>query len=88
MSTATLEAQSTDAAIRSFTVTFLIRRFDPDVDTEPRWQDFDVEMYATESSSNGTTPASKSIGRSSWIQPRARLLMSWITPITRLPSAE
>ena len=49
MTTATLEAQShRDAAIRSFTVTFLIRRFDPDVDTEPRWQDFDVEMYATD----------------------------------------
>ncbi|HET6673256.1 MAG TPA: succinate dehydrogenase iron-sulfur subunit, partial [Agromyces sp.] len=48
MSTATLEAQSTDAAVRSFTVTFLIRRFDPDVDTEPRWQDFDVEMYPTD----------------------------------------
>ena len=48
MTTATLEAQSTDAAIQSFTVTFLIRRFDPDVDTEPRWQDFDVEMYATD----------------------------------------
>ena len=51
MTTATLEntsAGTADAATRSFTVTFLIRRFDPDVDTEPRWQDFDVEMYATD----------------------------------------
>ena len=50
MSTATLEAAAPTAetAIPSFTVTFLIRRFDPDVDTEPRWQDFDVEMYATD----------------------------------------
>ena len=50
VTTATLEAQSTTEApaIPSFTVTFLIRRFDPDVDTEPRWQDFDVEMYATD----------------------------------------
>ncbi len=41
-----------------------------------------VETYATDGSSNGTTPLSKSLGRSSWIQPRARLLMSWMTPIT------
>ena len=41
MSTATLDqAPAAEAPIQSFTVTFLIRRFDPDVDTEPRWQDF------------------------------------------------
>lgn len=34
--------------IQSFTVTLIIRRFDPDQDDEPRWQDFDVEMYATD----------------------------------------
>jgi succinate dehydrogenase / fumarate reductase iron-sulfur subunit len=48
MTTAMLEAKPADAAVQSFTVTFLIRRFDPDVDTEPRWQDFDVEMHATD----------------------------------------
>jgi succinate dehydrogenase / fumarate reductase iron-sulfur subunit len=49
MSTATLDAAPSDAdAIESFTVTLIIRRFDPDVDDEPRWQDFDVEMFATD----------------------------------------
>ena len=32
----------------TFTATLIIRRFDPDVDTEPRWQDFDVEVYPTD----------------------------------------
>ena len=41
-----------------------------------------VDTYASETSSNITTPLSKSLGRSSWIQPFARLLISWITPIT------
>jgi succinate dehydrogenase / fumarate reductase iron-sulfur subunit len=36
------------AEIPTFTATLIIRRFDPDVDTEPRWQDFDVEVYATD----------------------------------------
>jgi succinate dehydrogenase / fumarate reductase iron-sulfur subunit len=49
MSTATLDAAPSDAnAIESFTVTLIIRRFDPEVDEEPRWQDFDVEMFATD----------------------------------------
>ena len=49
MSTATLEnPPAASAPVQSFTVTFLIRRFDPDVDTEPRWQDFDVELYPTD----------------------------------------
>ncbi|MGO3885748.1 MAG: succinate dehydrogenase iron-sulfur subunit, partial [Mycetocola sp.] len=43
MSTAILDAPTQDDAVQSFTVTFIIRRFDPDVDDEPRWQDFDVE---------------------------------------------
>ncbi len=34
--------------IPTFTATLIIRRFDPDVDDEPRWQDFDVELYATD----------------------------------------
>ncbi len=37
-----------EAPVEAFTVTLIIRRFDPDVDTEPRWQDFDVQMYATD----------------------------------------
>jgi succinate dehydrogenase / fumarate reductase iron-sulfur subunit len=36
------------SAIPTFTATLIIRRFDPDVDTEPRWQDFDVEVYPTD----------------------------------------
>ncbi|KZX21951.1 hypothetical protein ACH61_00932 [Rathayibacter tanaceti] len=48
MSTATLEQPpAAPAAPEAFTVTFIIRRFDPEVDAEPRWQDFDVEMYST-----------------------------------------
>jgi succinate dehydrogenase / fumarate reductase iron-sulfur subunit len=35
-------------ALQPFTVTLIIRRFDPEVDAEPRWQDFDVEMYPTD----------------------------------------
>jgi succinate dehydrogenase / fumarate reductase iron-sulfur subunit len=34
--------------IESFTVTLIIRRFDPENDTEPKWEDFDVEMYGTD----------------------------------------
>ncbi|TAJ50146.1 MAG: succinate dehydrogenase iron-sulfur subunit [Herbiconiux sp.] len=37
-----------EAPIEAFTVTLIIRRFDPDVDDEPRWQDFDVQMFATD----------------------------------------
>jgi succinate dehydrogenase / fumarate reductase iron-sulfur subunit len=36
------------AEIPTFTATLIIRRFDPDVDTEPRWQDFDVELHGTD----------------------------------------
>jgi succinate dehydrogenase / fumarate reductase, iron-sulfur subunit len=36
------------AAIPSFTVTLFIRRFDPEFDEEPRWVDYDVEMYGTD----------------------------------------
>ncbi len=32
----------------SFPVTIIVRRFDPDVDDEPRWQDFDVMMLPTD----------------------------------------
>ena len=49
---ATLEAVdsagSAEAPIQAFTVTLNIRRFDPEKDAEPYWQDFDVELYATD----------------------------------------
>ena len=34
-----------DSGVQSFLVTFNIRRFDPEVDEEPRWVDYDVELY-------------------------------------------
>jgi succinate dehydrogenase / fumarate reductase iron-sulfur subunit len=34
--------------IESFTVTLIVRRFDPENDTEPKWEDFDVEMFGTD----------------------------------------
>ena len=37
-----------DSGVQSFLVTFNIRRFDPEVDEEPRWVDYDVELYATD----------------------------------------
>jgi succinate dehydrogenase / fumarate reductase iron-sulfur subunit len=49
MSTAIVDNASTAASeVPSFTATLIIRRFDPDVDEEPRWQDFDVEVYGTD----------------------------------------
>lgn len=46
MSTAT--AETAEAPIQAFTVTLIIRRFDPEVDDEPRWVDYDVQMYPTD----------------------------------------
>ena len=37
-----------EAPIQAFTVTLIIRRYDPEKDAEPYWQDFDVELYATD----------------------------------------
>ena len=37
-----------DDAPKPFTVTLLVRRFDPEVDEQARWEDFDVEMYPTD----------------------------------------
>lgn len=48
MSTAMATDSSAPAELQAFTVTLLIRRFDPEVDEEPRWQDFDVELYGTD----------------------------------------
>src|SRR5690606_26121246 len=47
--TATLDpAADALPAVEAFTVTLIVRRYDPDVDSEPRWEDFDVEMYSTD----------------------------------------
>ncbi|CAN5206444.1 succinate dehydrogenase iron-sulfur subunit [soil metagenome] len=49
MSNAVLEGKpSVPAEIPSFTATLIIRRFDPDKDAEPYWQDFDVVMYGSD----------------------------------------
>ena len=48
MSTATATPPVVPESIESFTVTLIIRRFNPEVDAEPHWQDFDVEMYPTD----------------------------------------
>jgi succinate dehydrogenase / fumarate reductase, iron-sulfur subunit len=49
MSNAVLESKPVvPEEIPTFTATLIIRRFDPDVDDEPRWQDFDVEVYGTD----------------------------------------
>ncbi|MGB3414457.1 MAG: succinate dehydrogenase iron-sulfur subunit [Microbacteriaceae bacterium] len=31
-----------------YTATIIVRRFDPDKDAEPYWQDFDLQVYATD----------------------------------------
>ena len=36
------------AAVPTFTVTMIVRRFDPEVDEEPRWVDYDLEMHGTD----------------------------------------
>ncbi|MBX3093665.1 MAG: succinate dehydrogenase iron-sulfur subunit [Cryobacterium sp.] len=46
MATAAVDSAPTE--LQAFTVTLIIRRFDPEVDEEPRWQDFDVELYGTD----------------------------------------
>jgi succinate dehydrogenase / fumarate reductase iron-sulfur subunit len=43
-----VEATKEIAAIPSFTVTLMVRRFDPENDDEPKWQDFDVTMFGTD----------------------------------------
>ncbi|TPW77277.1 succinate dehydrogenase iron-sulfur subunit [Schumannella soli] len=41
-------APADEAPIESFTVTLIIRRFDSEFDDEPRWVDYDVELFATD----------------------------------------
>ncbi|QYH37001.1 succinate dehydrogenase iron-sulfur subunit [Salinibacterium sp. M195] len=49
MSTAVADNKPAAAeVIPTFTATLIIRRFDPEVDEEPRWEDFDVELYETD----------------------------------------
>jgi succinate dehydrogenase / fumarate reductase, iron-sulfur subunit len=48
MSTVMENKPSVPETVPTFTATLIIRRFDPDVDDEPRWQDFDVEVYPTD----------------------------------------
>jgi succinate dehydrogenase / fumarate reductase iron-sulfur subunit len=49
MSSAVLEnAPTATDAVPTFTATLIIRRFDPEVDDEPRWQDFDVQVLPTD----------------------------------------
>lgn len=48
MSTATIDQPAVTEDHQTFTVTLSIRRFNPEVDDEPHWQNFDVEMYPSE----------------------------------------
>ena len=49
MSNAVLENRpSVPEEIPTFTATLMIRRFDPEVDPEPRWESFDVVMGGTD----------------------------------------
>jgi succinate dehydrogenase / fumarate reductase iron-sulfur subunit len=41
-------ATPTMPAVQAFTITLNIRRFQPEVDQEARWQSFDVEVYSTD----------------------------------------
>jgi succinate dehydrogenase / fumarate reductase iron-sulfur subunit len=42
------DSPAVEEGLSAFTVTLIIRRFDGETDAEPYWQDFDVEMYATD----------------------------------------
>ncbi len=48
MSAAVAEAPAEEQTIQSYLVTFMVRRFNPEVDSEPKWVDYDVEMYPTD----------------------------------------
>ncbi|RKR73189.1 succinate dehydrogenase iron-sulfur subunit [Frondihabitans australicus] len=49
MSNAVMDkAPAADAPIQKFTATLSIRRFDPDVDSEPHWEEFSVELLPTD----------------------------------------
>lgn len=46
--TAVAEAPAAVGAVKSFTVTIKIRRFNPEVSPDPTWQEFQVEAHATD----------------------------------------
>ncbi|WP_104125807.1 succinate dehydrogenase iron-sulfur subunit [Cryobacterium sp. Y57] len=49
MSTATIDNKPIiPEKIKPFTATIIVRRFNPEVDEEPHWQDFDVQLYPTD----------------------------------------
>ena len=50
MASDTLEAGGpmAHAVVPTFTVTMIVRRFDPEVDEEPRWVDYDLQMHGTD----------------------------------------
>ena len=49
MSTPTLEKPpAVPEEIQSFTVTLSVRRFNPELDEDPHWENYDVQMYATD----------------------------------------
>ncbi|QYF73806.1 succinate dehydrogenase iron-sulfur subunit [Cryobacterium sp. PAMC25264] len=49
MSTPTLEKPpAVPEEIQSFTVTLSVRRFNPETDEDPHWENYDVQMYATD----------------------------------------
>ena len=42
------ETATAIAEVPSFNVTIMVRRYNPEVDAEPKWQDFDLTMYGTD----------------------------------------
>jgi succinate dehydrogenase / fumarate reductase iron-sulfur subunit len=48
MSTATDTTTPAVPAVTATLATVIIRRYDPEVDDEPRWVDYDVEVYSTD----------------------------------------
>ena len=40
--------EATMGEVVSFNVTIMVRRYNPEVDGEPKWQDFDLTMYGTD----------------------------------------
>ena len=48
MSTVVANGPIAHEVVPTFTATLSIRRFNPDLDDEPHWQDFDVEMHASD----------------------------------------
>ena len=42
------DTTATMGEVASFELTVMVRRFDPEVDAEPRWQDFDLTMHGTD----------------------------------------